>query len=101
MSNFTDLQTALEALADELDNDVQKYTCKILIDQYVDALEAQATTVSTDITSYTIGGRTVSRGDVIKMQSQVSNLNRQINEILYGGGVSYVDFRTNFLDYGA
>jgi len=94
MSNYTDLQTALEAIADELDDDVRKYTCLILIDQYVDALEAQATAVSTDVTSYTIGGRTVSRSDVMKMQGQVNNLQSQINDILYGN-VSYADFRSN------
>ena len=92
MSNYTDLQTALETLANTLDDDVRKYTCLILIDQYVDALEAQATAVSTDVQSYTIGGRTVSRGEVLKMQGQVSNLQSQINDILYGN-VTMADFR--------
>ena len=92
MSNYTNLKAALDLLANELDDDVRKFTCLALIDQYVSALEAQATSVSTDVVSYTIGGRTVSRGDVVKMQGQVSNLNRQINAILYGTS-SYADFR--------
>ena len=95
MSNYTDLKTALDALANELDDDVRKYTCLALIDQYVDALEAQATTVSTDVLSYTIGGRTVSRTGVQQMQGQVNNLQKQINDILYGN-VSYADFRDVF-----
>jgi len=93
MSNYTDLKTALDALANELDDDVRKYTCLALIDQYVLAFEAQSTAVSTDVTSYTIGGRTVSRGDVLKMQGSVNNLQKQINDILYGN-VSYADFRS-------
>ena len=95
MSNYTDLQTALETLADTLDDDVRKYECKILIEQYVDALEAQATTVSTDVQSYTINGRTVTRSQVTQMQSQVSNLKKQVNDILYGC-VSYADFMNDF-----
>ena len=91
MSNLTDLQTALEALADDLDSTVDKLKCKILIDQYIDALEAQATTVATDIQSYTIGGRTVTRAQVMQMQGQVNNLEKQINNILYGN-TSYGDF---------
>jgi len=91
MATYAEYQVLLEAKAHELDDDLQKCKCKLIIDQYVDALEAQATAVSTDVTSYTIGGRTVSRGDVLKMQGQVSNLERQINSILYGN-VSYADF---------
>ena len=98
MSNYTLLQSELETLANTLDDDVRKYECLILIDQYVDALEAQATQVSTDVTSYTIGGRTVTRGDVLRMQSQVANLKQQINTILYGN-VTYADFRTNLTEY--
>ena len=98
MSNYTDLKAALDALADELDDDVRKYTCKILIEQYVDAIEAQATSVSTDVQSYTIGGRTVTRSEVAKMQGQVSNLQKQINDILYGN-VSYADFRQYLTGY--
>lgn len=99
MSNYTDLQTALEALADDLDDTVAKLECKILIDQYVDAIEAQATTVSSDVQSYTIGGRTVTRREVVGMQNQVLSLKRQINELLYGN-ISYADFRTNLVDTG-
>lgn len=95
MTNYSSLQTALEALANDLDDDVRKYECLILIDQYVDAIEAQATTVSSDVASYTINGRTVSRREVLAMQSQVNNLKQQINDILYGN-VSYVDFRNYF-----
>jgi len=92
MSHYTDLVAALDVLANQLDDDVRKYTCLALIDQYVAALEAQATTVSTDVVSYTIGGRTVSRTDVLNMQGQVNNLQKQINDILYGTS-SYADFR--------
>jgi len=95
MTNYSSLQTALESLANDLDDDVRKYECLILIDQYVDAIEAQATTVSSDVASYTINGRTVSRREVLAMQSQVNNLKQQINDILYGN-VSYVDFRNYF-----
>jgi hypothetical protein len=91
VATYASYQTLLEAKAAELDDAVAQAKCELLIDQYVDALEAQATAVSTDVTSYTIGGRTVSRGDVLRMQGQVSNLERQINNILYGN-VSYADF---------
>ena len=91
MATYAELQTLLEAKADELDDDIQKCKCKLLIDQYCDALEAQATSVSTEVQSYTIGGRTVTRSEVMKMQGQVNNLEKQINYILYGN-TSYPDF---------
>ena len=91
MATYAELQTLLEAQADELQDDIAKCKCKLLIDQYVDALEAQATSVDTNVQSYTIGGRTVTRAEVMKMQAQVSNLEKQINNILYGN-VSYADF---------
>ena len=95
MSNLTSLQTELETLANTLDDAVLKYKCLILIDQYVDSLEAQATAVSTDVTSYTIGGRSVTRQQVMQMQAQVNNLEAQINNILYGN-TTYCDFRNYF-----
>jgi hypothetical protein len=95
MATYAELKVLLDAKADELDDEVRKCTCKILIDQYVLAFEAQSTAVSTDVTSYTIGGRTVSRGDVLKMQGSVSNLEAQINNILYGN-VSFADFRAQW-----
>ena len=92
MSDLTDLKTSLETLADELDDDVQKYKCKIYIGQYIDALTAQSTNTSPDVQSYTINGRTVSRREIISMQKQVDNLEARINRILYGS-VSLADFR--------
>ena len=90
-ATYASYQALLEAKAADLDDAVAKAKCELLIAQYVDALEAQATTVATDVQSYTIGGRTVTRSQVIQMQAQVNNLERQINDILYGN-TSYADF---------
>ena len=98
-TNYENLKTALDVLANQLEDDIPKYKCLALIDQYVAAFEAQATTVSSDVQSYSIGGRSVTRREVISMQNQVSNLERQIYETLYGN-ISYVDFRSNLTDYG-
>lgn len=91
MAAIDDLKTALQALANDLDDTVRKNTALVLIDQYIDALSAQATATSTDIQSYTIGGRTVTRQQVEAMANSVSNLQKQLNDIFYGN-TSYADF---------
>ncbi len=92
MSDITDLQAALKALSAELDDTVQELKCNILIDQYIDALTAQSTNTSPDISSYTINGRSVTRQDVLSMKKNVDSLEASINRILYGN-VSFADFR--------
>jgi len=98
MANIDDYKTELQTLANTLDSDLQKYKALVLIDQYIDALTAQGTATSTDVASYSIGGRTVTRKQVESMQRQAPMLEAQINEIFYGN-ISYADFRTNLVDY--
>ena len=97
MSNYTDLKTTLQDKADELDDDAPKYKCLILIDQYIAALEQQATATSTDVSSYSIAGRSVTRGGAANYTSMVADLENQINFLLYGN-VTYADFRVNTTD---
>lgn len=93
MSNYTDLKTAYQVEANLLTDTIAKSKALILIDQYCAALEAQATSAANDVTSYSIGGRSVTRGGGQSFQKQVQLLEEQLNAILYGF-VSYADFRT-------
>jgi len=94
MSNYTDLKAAYQAEANLLTDTISKTKALILIDQYCAAIEAQATAAANDVTSYSIGGRSVTRGGGQSFQKQVQYLEQQLNDILYGF-ISYADFRTN------
>lgn len=94
-TDYDNLKTALQTLANEItDDDVRKYTALILIDQFVDAITTQATSTSSDVISYTIAGRSVTRsqGGASTQMRTVDILMQKINECLYGN-VTHADFR--------
>ena len=94
MSNYTDLKAAYQVEANLLTDTIAKSKALILIDQYMAALEAQATASANDVTSYSIGGRSVTRADATRYADIVRSLEAQLNEVLHGF-VTYADFRTN------
>jgi hypothetical protein len=77
------LKAELQRLANLLTNTTAKYKCLILIDQYVAALTKQADVSASDVTSYSIDNRSVSRSPQKDYSSTVKDLERQINNILY------------------
>jgi hypothetical protein len=91
-NNYENLQTELETLANKLTNNVAKYKCLILIGQYVDALESQATAAATDVSSYSIAGRSVVRSSTGNIANTAARLEGEINALLYGI-TTHADFR--------
>ena len=96
-TNYELLKTELQTLAAELSNAVAKYKCLALIDQYIAALEQQAVATATDVQSYSIGNRSVSRASADNYANTVARLENEINELLYGN-VAYADFRVNTVE---
>ena len=94
MSNYTDLKTALQTLANEIGDDVSKYRALILIDQYVAAVEQLAYASKTDILNYSHTGITVGRRPIQTYHDEVNRLFAELNAIMYGA-VTYSDFRSN------
>ena len=91
-TNYELLETALDAKVAELTDDIAKYKGYILVDQYIAALQQQANATATDITSYSIGGRSVTRAGSQDYAAIVSDLEAQLNRLLYGGR-TLADFR--------
>jgi hypothetical protein len=83
MASIDSLKTELQTLAADLTG-VANYKCLVLIDQYIDALSAQASATATDVQSYSIAGRSISRRSQEQHASTVASLWRQIQVLLYG-----------------
>ena len=97
------MPTAYESLNTELtlraaaryaqDADVAAYQeCLISIAQYVAALTAQATATATDVVSYSVAGRSVTRSRGTEYSATIQRLKRSIYTYLYGDS-ALVDFR--------
>jgi hypothetical protein len=84
MASIDSLKTELQTSAALLTNSTAKYKCLVLIDQYIDALNAQASAAASDIQSYSIAGRSVNRRAQDSHASAVSSLWKQISALLYG-----------------
>jgi hypothetical protein len=91
-ANTDSLKTELQALANTLTNTVNKYKCLEYIDQYIAALDAQATLSATDISSYSIAERTVNRVQQADMARNVARLESVVFSLLYGS-TTYADMR--------
>lgn len=97
LSNYTDLKSELQTLANSLDttdNSINKYRALILIDQYIAALEQLEYAVKTDVQNYSHTGVTVGRRDLEKYQAVVNSLYAELNAVMYGT-LTYADFRSN------
>lgn len=75
----------------------QKAEATIILTQWVSALEASEKASSTDVSSYSIGGRSVSRRASDAQLALANSLRRQLNQLLYGM-VTEADFRTRSLN---
>ena len=98
MSAYDDLSTAITAkintahTAGDL-SDEQKAEASIVLSQWIRALQAAATATATDVASYSIGGRSVSRRGSDGQLAIANSLRRQLNQLLYGI-CTEADFRT-------
>lgn len=96
-TNYDLLKAELQTKANALEEAARKYKALILIDQYIACLEQQAASTATDVTSYSIGGRSVTRRGTGEFSNTVARLESELNEIFYGN-ISLADFRVNSVD---
>lgn len=95
-TNYENLTTALQARVTDLGlDDIPESKALILIDQYVAALQQQATESASNVTAYSISGRSVTKGSVRDFTKRVADLEGQLFSILYGS-TTYADFRDVF-----
>lgn len=90
MANIDTLKAALVAAAADITNDIDRYECLLLIDDWFACRTAVAAVLTNSIVSYSIGGRTVTRGNVEAFVKQERLLYMRIKEYLYGRGVNLV-----------
>ena len=91
-ANTTSLKTLLQAKAALLTDEIDKYRCLEAIDQYIAALDAQAAATSSDVQSYSIAGRSVTRSGGQSFANVVKRLEREVFGYLYGN-VTLADWR--------
>lgn len=84
MASIDDWKTALLVKVALIDDDEKRLMCTVLVDQAYDALVAQSRAVDSDIASYSIQGRSVTRRNMTENTATYSRLMRQIRRMLYG-----------------
>lgn len=90
MANIDTLKAALVAAAASITNDIDRYECLLLIDDWATCRTAVAAVQANFIVSYTIGGRTVTRGNVDSFARQERMLYARIHEYLYQRGCNLI-----------
>ena len=97
MSNIADLKTKLETITTEAYtngsiDELDKLEILTDIDAWYDCRVAVNALTATDVQSYSIAGRSVTRRDVPSLQKQADTLYLQIKARLYyrGGGLANI-----------
>lgn len=90
MSNIDTLKSALITAAAGIVNDIDRYECLLLIDDWAACRTAVAAVQANSIVSYSIGGRTVTRGNVDSFSQQERMLYSRIHEYLSYRGINLI-----------
>lgn len=90
MANIDTLKAALVSAAAGITNDIDRYECLLLIDDWATCRTAVAAIQANSIVSYSIGGRTVTRGNVDSFTKQERMLYARIQEYLYQRGCNLI-----------
>ena len=86
MSNIADLKALLIVKAADISFDLDKLECLSDIDAWYNARVAVETLSSTDIVSYSIAGRSVTKASIPSLKGEVNDLYQRIISRLYGAG---------------
>lgn len=92
-TSISNLIAALTTAAGDIVNNIDRFDCLVLIDEYALAKTAEASSTSSNISSYTIAGRTVQYRTLGELNDRVSQLRSGINSYLHGGQGAVVDNR--------
>ena len=92
MSNIADLKALYLAKGvAQLTDDVQLAEFKAALDSWYNARVALDSLTATDVTSYSIAGRSVTRSQSATLRADVARLFEEVKGYLYGGGGGLVD----------
>jgi hypothetical protein len=90
MANIDTLKAALVAAAADIVNDIDRYECLLLIDEWFAARGNVASLAANSISSYSIGGRTVTRSSSASGISMADQMYARIKEYLYLRGCNLI-----------
>jgi hypothetical protein len=94
-ANLDNLKAAYIADAASVTPTTDRLECLVKIDDWYAAATALADLQSKGMSSYSVGGRTVTRRDVPALERTVGQLQNEIKNVLYCRGSSYVDCRVD------
>jgi hypothetical protein len=84
MSNLSNLKTAWETYINaNITNDIIKYEALVLLDSYIYALTSQQKLENSEITSYSILGRSFTFRNSNEGKATVANLKAQLTKLVY------------------
>ena len=93
MTALSELKSAWTARLASISDPVVKAEATYLLDNYVTATEKQVALEASNIQSYTLGGRSITRRDVAVGQSMIQSMRMDLYRYCYGGN-SLVDMNT-------
>lgn len=90
MANIDDLKAALIEAAADITNTIDRLECLTLIDDWYLCRTAVSSVQSNSISSYSIGGRTVTRANVQSFANMERELYARIQQYLYHRGIGLI-----------
>jgi hypothetical protein len=93
MAAIADIQTALTARAATITDALQRAECEAAIAEYIALRTAILALSSSQITSYSLGGRSVTRADLASLRQQAQAARAEIVDAMDGGEILIADLR--------
>jgi len=94
MANIDTLKTALTTAAADITNDIDRYDCLTLIDDWFACRSAVAAVQGNSIQSYSIAGRSVTRQNIDQFATMERQLYSRIHQYLYLRGINLISFES-------
>ncbi len=85
MTAIAELQTAYETGIATISDDLRQKKATYVLERYIAAVQKQTALEASEIESYSIAGRTVTRRNVESGQSAISDLEAELDRYIYGG----------------
>ncbi len=93
MAAIADIQTALLARSATITDALQRAECEAAIAEYIALRTAILALSSSQITSYSLGGRSVTRADLASLRQQAQVARAEIVDAMDGGEILTADLR--------
>jgi hypothetical protein len=93
MAAIADIQAALLARAATITDALQKAECEAAIAEYIALRTAILALSGSQVTSYSLAGRSVTRADLASLRAQASAARAEIVDCMDGGAILIADLR--------